>query len=129
MSDVRHTEIHTAEALVPQPSDFGVVMAIEKQKTDISPGIDQNPAELIKIGRRKIRYEIHKLVISIWNKEELPKEWKESVILPIFKKGDTTERSNFRGISLCQQNCCCCTVHFDNIKILFTNKCALLLNI
>jgi len=23
----------------------------------------------------------------------------------------------------------CCTVHFDNIKILFTNKCTLLLNI
>ena len=24
--------------------------------------------------------------------------------------------------------CYCCTVHFDNIKILFTNKCILLLN-
>jgi hypothetical protein len=32
VSDVRHTEIHTAEALVPEPSDFGVGMAIEKQK-------------------------------------------------------------------------------------------------
>jgi len=66
------------------------------------PGIDQNAAELIKTGCRKIRYEINKLVISIWNKEELPEEWKESVILPIYKKDDTTECSNCRGISLCQ---------------------------
>jgi hypothetical protein len=31
--------------------------------------------------------EIHKLVF-IWNKEELPQEWKESIIVPINKKGD-----------------------------------------
>ena len=68
VSDVRHTEIHTAEALMPEPSDFGVGMAIEELKRDVSPGIDQNPGELIKIGCRKIRHEIHKLVISIWNK-------------------------------------------------------------
>jgi hypothetical protein len=30
---------------------------------------------------------IHKLVNSIWNKEELPDQWKESIILPIHKKG------------------------------------------
>ena len=34
---------------------------------------------------------IHKLIIAIWNKEELPEEWKESVIVPIRKKGDKTE--------------------------------------
>jgi hypothetical protein len=46
------------------------------------------PAELIKAGGSIIRPEIHKLIISIWNKEELPEEWKESVIVPIYKKGD-----------------------------------------
>ena len=25
-------------------------------------------------------------VISIWNKEELPEKWKESIIVPIYKK-------------------------------------------
>jgi hypothetical protein len=44
-------------------------------------------AELIKAGGRKIRCAIHKLIIAIWNKEELPEEWKESVIVPIHKKG------------------------------------------
>jgi hypothetical protein len=30
----------------------------------------------------------HKLINSIWNKEELPDQWKESIIVPIHKKGD-----------------------------------------
>jgi hypothetical protein len=47
-----------------------------------------------------IRSEIHKLIISIWNKEELPEKWKESVIVPVYKKGDKTDCSNYRGISL-----------------------------
>jgi len=40
VSDVRYAEIHTAEALVPEPSDSGVEMAIENLKTDISPSIN-----------------------------------------------------------------------------------------
>ena len=59
-----------------------------------------NPAELIKAGGRTIRYEVHKLIISVRNKEELPEEWKESIIVPIYKKGDRTDCSNYRGISL-----------------------------
>jgi len=55
---------------------------------------------LIKARDRTIHCEIHKLIISIWNKEELPEEWKESIIVPIYKKGDKTDCSNYRGISL-----------------------------
>ena len=40
------------------------------------------------------------LIISIGNKEELSDEWKESIIVPIYKKGDKTDRNNYRGISL-----------------------------
>jgi len=37
----------------------------------------------------------HKLTNSIWNKEKLPYWWKESIIVPIYKKGDNTESSNY----------------------------------
>ena len=56
-------------------------MAIEKLKSHKSPGIDQIPAELIKAGGRTICYEIHKINNSIWNEEELPEEWKQSIIV------------------------------------------------
>jgi retron-type reverse transcriptase len=35
----------------------------------------------------------------IWNKEEVPHQWKESIV-PIHKKGGKTKCSNYRGISL-----------------------------
>ena len=69
-------------------------------KSHKSPGTDQIPVELIKAGCRTICYEIQKLIISIWNKEELPEEWKESIILPFSKKGDKTDCSNYTGVSL-----------------------------
>jgi len=99
-NDVRQTEIHTAEPLVPKPSSFEVEMAIKKLKSHKSLGIDQIPEELIKAGGKKIRCEIHKLIISIWNKEEFSEEWKESIIIPTYKKGGKTDCSNYRGISL-----------------------------
>jgi hypothetical protein len=85
---------------VPEASAFEVEMAIEKQKRHKSPGIDQFPADLIKAGGRTIRFEIHKFFNSVWNKEELPDEWKESNIVPIYKKGDKTDFRNYRDKSL-----------------------------
>ena len=51
---------------------------------------------MIKARGRKICIEIHKLFISIWNKEELPEEWKESISVPIYKKGVRTDCVNYR---------------------------------
>jgi hypothetical protein len=62
--------------------------------------VDQIPAELFKAGGGTIFGAIHKLIISIWNKGELPEERRESIILPIYKKGDKTDCNNYRGISL-----------------------------
>ena len=48
--------------------------------------------------------EIHKLITSIWKKEKLPEEWKESIIVPIDKKGDKTACNIYRGISFLPTN-------------------------
>ena len=102
VSEVRQREIHTAEQLVSEPSACEVEMAIEKLKGYISPGTDQIPTELIKEGGRTIRSEFHKLITYVLNKEELPEEWKESIIAPIYtrKKGDKKDCSNYSAILL-----------------------------
>ena len=55
---------------------------------------------MIKAGGRTIHCEIHRLIYSSLNKEELPEEWKELVIVPLYKKGVKTDCSNYWGISL-----------------------------
>jgi hypothetical protein len=93
-------DIHTAESLVPEPSLVEMEIAIGKLKSYKSPGTDQIPAELIKAGGETLYSEIHRLICCIWNKEELPQQWKESIIIPIYKKGDKTDCNNYQGISL-----------------------------
>jgi hypothetical protein len=88
VSNVNQREICLAEPLVPELSVFEVEVAIEKLQR--SPGIDQIPGKLIKAGQRTICSEISKLFNSVWNKEELPEEWKESIIVLIYKKDDKT---------------------------------------
>jgi hypothetical protein len=77
-----------------------VEIAIAKMKMYKSPGNDQIPAELIQAGGEILLSAIHKLIKSVWNKEELPDQWKESIIVPIHKKGAKTDCNNYRGISL-----------------------------
>jgi hypothetical protein len=65
VNDLKQTEIHTAEKLVPEPSAFGVEIAIEMLKRHKSTGNDQIPADLIKAGSRTILSQIHKLLFGI----------------------------------------------------------------
>jgi hypothetical protein len=96
---VRQTEVRTAEPFVPDPSSSEVVVAIGKLKRYKSPGVDEISAELIKVEGEILRSEIHNLIKLIWNKEELPHQWKESIRVPIHKKGDRTDCSNYRILS------------------------------
>jgi hypothetical protein len=95
VSGVWHIEVHTAET-----SRLKVENAIAKLKKYESPGSDQIPSELIQAGGEMLLSAIHKLINSIWDKEELPDQWKEPIIVPVHKKGDKTDCNNYRGISL-----------------------------
>jgi hypothetical protein len=100
LHNVSQKDIQTAEPLVPEPSHVEVEIAIGKLKSYKSTGTDHIPTHLIKAGGETLCSEIHKLICSIWNKEELPQQWKESIIIPIHKKGDKTDCNNYRRISL-----------------------------
>ena len=95
----RQTEIPTAEPLLPEPIAFEVEMAIEKLKRHKSPGTVQIPAALIKTGGRIICPGIHEVINSIWKNKELPEDLKEFIVVPIYKKGDKTDCSNYTGMS------------------------------
>jgi hypothetical protein len=100
VSDVRQIQIYTVEPLVPDLSPLEVQIAIAKLKRHKLLGSNQIPAELIHAGGATVQSEIHKLIISIWSKEELPDHRKESIIVPIYEKIDKPDCRNYRYISL-----------------------------
>jgi hypothetical protein len=75
-------------------------MAFDKLKRHKSPGTEQILAEVIKAGGIRILSEIHTFVNSLQNKKQLPEEWKESIIVPIYKKGNKTGFTTYTGLSL-----------------------------
>jgi hypothetical protein len=72
---------------VPEPSAAEIEVAIRKLKSYNMPGSDQIPAELIQAGWEMLHSEIHQLIMLLWNKDELPHQWKESIVVPIHRKG------------------------------------------
>jgi len=79
VNDISQIDVHTAEPLVHDPSAYEFGLTIEKLKSYKTPHINQITAELIKAAGRTIHSDTPKLINSIWNKEELPEEWKESI--------------------------------------------------
>jgi hypothetical protein len=83
-----------AEPFVPEPRAPEVEVAIGKLKRCKSQCLYHILAEMIEVGGETLHSEIHQLIMLIWNKEKLPHQWKESVVIPIHKRGDKTECSN-----------------------------------
>jgi hypothetical protein len=64
ISDVRQTEIHTAELLLSEPSPFEGEIALAKLKKYKLPGSDQILAEVIQDGGETSQSQIHNLINS-----------------------------------------------------------------
>ena len=84
VSDVRQTEIHGAEPLVPEPSGSEFKMVTEKFKMYKSPAF-HFPGELIQAGGRRLCCVNHKLCNSIFTQKE-PLNSGRSQLLYIFMR-------------------------------------------
>ena len=63
-------------------------------------GGDRIPAELFQILKDVAVKVLHSIYQSIWKTRQWPQDWKRSVFIPIPKKGNPKECSNYRTIAL-----------------------------
>jgi hypothetical protein len=64
------------------------------------PRSEQITAEFIQAGGGTLLSVIHKLINNIWNKEELPDQQKESIIVLFHRKDVKTAYNNYFRISV-----------------------------
>ena len=63
-------------------------------------GGDEIPAELFKILKDDVVKVLHSIFQQIWKTQQWPQDWKRSASIPIPKKGNTKECSNYRIVAL-----------------------------
>jgi len=74
--------------------------ALGSLKNGKAAGIDNIPPEALKEGGSVLVDQLHHLLNQIWTDEEIPAEWKEGLIVKLPKKGDLSQCSKWRGITL-----------------------------
>lgn len=77
-----------------------IIEQIKKMKIEKSPGPDSITNEVIKIGHPLLAKPLTKLFNMIIESASTPKQWSESNIILLYKKGDSKDISNYRPISL-----------------------------
>ena len=103
-TDLENTDIPPAEEdLEISKNDFimkEVTAAIYSCKSNKSPGVDRSvTAEALRYGGHSVKRELLKIYNAALNRGEVPKQWRENIIIPIPKKSSKRMR-DFRGISL-----------------------------
>ena len=79
---------------------FEVRAAIQAMKSNKAPGPDGIPAEIWK-SSEALAEQLHNLLAYIWEKEDVPQQFKDANIVTIWKrKGSKSDFNNYRGISL-----------------------------
>ena len=63
-------------------------------------GGDEIPVELFQILKDDAMKVLHSICQQIWKIQQWPQDWKRSVLIPISKKGNAKECSNYHTISL-----------------------------
>jgi hypothetical protein len=82
------------------PTQEEIDNTTKKLRNNRSPGEDNIISEMIKYSGPSMKNEIYKLITQTWNEEKIPDNWKIGIICLIHEKGDKTECSNYRRITL-----------------------------
>ena len=74
--------------------------AVKMLKKGKSAGVDNIPGELVQAGGEDMISVLHKICNKIWETGIWPKEWTQSLIITLPKKGNLQQCQNYRTISL-----------------------------
>jgi len=77
-----------------------VAKAVKQLKSGKAAGGDAIPPELWINGGPLVVSKLHELFTACWTAGTIPQELKDAVIVTLFKKGDKSDCSNYRGITL-----------------------------
>ena len=77
-----------------------VKWALGSITTNKTSGGDRIPMELLKILKDDIVKVLHSVCQQIWKTRQWPQDWKRSLFIPIPKKGNAKECSNYHTIAL-----------------------------
>ena len=77
-----------------------VKWALENITTNKASGDDGIPIELFQILKDDAVKVLHSICQHFWKTQQWPQHWKRSVFIPIPKKGNAKECSNYRTIIL-----------------------------
>ena len=86
--------------LEPDILECEVKWALESITTNKTSGGDGIPVELFQILKDDAVKVLHSKCQQIWITQQWPQDWKRSVFIPIPKKGNAKECSNYRTILL-----------------------------
>ena len=86
--------------LEPDSSESEVKWALESITMNKASGGDGIPVELFQILKNDAVKVLHSICQQIWKTQQWPQDWKRSVFIPIPKKGNTKECSNYCIIAL-----------------------------
>ena len=86
--------------LEPDILECEVKWAMETITMNKASGSDGIPVELFQILKDDAVKLLHSICQQIWKTHQWPQDWKRSVIIPIPKKGNAKECSNYRTIAL-----------------------------
>ena len=86
--------------LEPGILECEVKWALETITTNKASGGDRIPVELFQILKDDAVKVLHSICQQIWKTQQWAQDWKRSVFIPIPKKGNAKECSNYRTITL-----------------------------